>query len=141
MQKTLKHFKLRVMNYLNCGSSNKPSLHKMDVKWMNFEFDYKNNRSISPCTVFSSANFYVDSRWMLNDMVLFYLIKSFPLGFLIVNQYWSFLGWIDQSGALIKTTFFICRIFHRYIPTSSANYKRYYMTILQNQFSIQSWEI
>jgi hypothetical protein len=46
-------------------------------------------------------------------------------------------GWIDQSGASIKTTFLICRTFHRYIPISSANYN-----ILQdnftNQFSMQS---
>jgi hypothetical protein len=31
-------------------------------------------------------------------------------------------GWIDQSGVSIKTTFLICRTFHKYIPISSANY-------------------
>jgi hypothetical protein len=35
----------------------------------------------------------------------------------------SGLGWIDQSGASIKTTFLIYLTFHRYNPTSSANYK------------------
>jgi hypothetical protein len=39
-----------------------------------------------------------------------------------VNVIWGF-GWIDQSGALIKTAYLIIRTFHRFIPTSSANYK------------------
>ncbi len=43
----------------------------------------------------------------------------FPLTITFIRAF----GWIDQSGALIKTAYLIIRTFHRFIHTSSANYK------------------